>query len=90
MEANRFSWENTLQVEVTDVSVNRLRDMDINGVVWYKFYDMNLAKIDYEPFDALGWEIRDAWLLGPVTLKQLRFDTALHEQNCGNMVAYEG
>jgi hypothetical protein len=55
-------------VEVTNVAANRIRDLDINKIEWRKFYDINLVNIDYEPFDASGWEIRDAGLLGPVTL----------------------
>ncbi len=66
---NLVQGKNILQVEVTNVAANRIRDMDINGVIWRKFYDINLVNIDYEPFDASGWEIRDAGLLGPVTVK---------------------
>jgi hypothetical protein len=33
-------------------------------VNWRKFYDINLVNIDYEPFDASGWEIRDVRLSG--------------------------
>ncbi|TNF39990.1 MAG: hypothetical protein EP310_09665 [Bacteroidetes bacterium] len=66
---NLVRGKNVLQVEVTNVAANRIRDMDINGVEWRKFYDINLVNIEYEPFDASGWEIRDAGLLGPVTLK---------------------
>ena len=65
---NLLKGKNILQVEVTNVAANRIRDLDINGVVWRKFYDINFVNIDYEPFDSSGWEIRDAGLLGPVTL----------------------
>lgn len=63
--------KNILQIEVTNVAANRIRDMDINGNEWRKFYDINFVNIEYEPFDASGWEIRDAGLLGPVTLTSL-------------------
>ncbi|MCA1760519.1 MAG: hypothetical protein LC658_12200, partial [Bacteroidales bacterium] len=66
---NLVQGKNVLQVDVTNVAANRIRDMDINGIEWRKFYDINLVNIDYEPFDASGWEIRDAGLLGPVRLK---------------------
>lgn len=66
---NLVQGKNVLQVDVTNVAANRIRDMDINGVEWRKFYDINLVNIDYEPFDASGWEIRDAGLLGPVRVK---------------------
>jgi hypothetical protein len=67
---NLVQGQNILIVEVTNVAANRIRDLDIRGVNWKKFYDINFVNIDYEPFDASGWEIRDAGLLGPVTLKE--------------------
>ncbi len=62
---------NKLEVEVTNVAANRIRDLDISGVNWKKFYDINFVNIDYEPFDASGWKILDAGLLGPVTIVAL-------------------
>jgi hypothetical protein len=61
--------KNTLQIDVTNVAANRIRDLDINKIEWRKFKDINFVNIDYKPFDASGWEIRDAGLLGPVLLK---------------------
>ena len=60
--------KNELVVEVTNVAANRIRDLDRRGVNWKKFHDINFVNIDYEPFDASDWEIREAALLGPVTL----------------------
>ncbi|MGM0621347.1 MAG: glycosyl hydrolase [Bacteroidota bacterium] len=60
--------QNLLEVEVTNVAANRIRDLDIRGVDWKKFHDINFVNIEYEPFDASGWEIKDAGLLGPVSL----------------------
>jgi hypothetical protein len=65
---NLNTGENSLEVEVTNVAANRIRDLDRRGVEWKKFYDINFVNIDYEPFDASGWEIRPAGLLGPVEL----------------------
>jgi len=59
---------NLLEIDVTNVAANRIRDMDINKVVWKNFYDTNVVNIDYKPFDASAWPIRDAGLLGPVRL----------------------
>ncbi len=59
---------NKLVIEVTNVAANRIRDLDMRGVNWRKFHDINLVNIDYEAFDASGWEIRKAGLLGPVTI----------------------
>ena len=66
---NLVQGKNTLQVDVTNVAANRIRDLDINKIEWRKFKDINFVNIDYKPFDASGWEIRDAGLLGPVLLK---------------------
>lgn len=66
---NLVNGKNTLQIDVTNVAANRIRDLDINHIEWRKFNDINFVNIDYKPFDASGWEIRDAGLLGPVLLK---------------------
>ena len=60
--------KNRLEVEVTNVAANRIRDLDQRGVVWRKFYDINLVNIDYKPFDASRWPVRPAGLAGPVVL----------------------
>ncbi len=62
---------NLLEIDVTNVAANRIRDMDINKVVWKNFHDTNFVNIDYKPFDASNWPIRDAGLLGPVQLVPL-------------------
>lgn len=41
-----------LDLDVTNLSSNRIRDLDIRGVEWKKFYDINYVNIDYRPFDA--------------------------------------
>ena len=69
---NLIAGENTLVVEVTNVAANRIRDLDQREVVWRNFYDINLVNIEYETFDASDWEIKEAGLLGPVTLKGLK------------------
>lgn len=65
---NLIQGKNLLEVEVTNVAANRIRDMDIRGVEWRKFYDINLVNIEYQPFDASGWEVKEAGILGPVEL----------------------
>jgi hypothetical protein len=59
---------NVLEVEVTNVSANRIRDLDRRGVKWKTFYDINFVGLDYKPFDASNWPLTEAGLLGPVTL----------------------
>jgi hypothetical protein len=59
---------NTLEVEVTSVAANRIRDLDRRGVKWKTFRDINFVDINYKPFDASNWPLTDCGLLGPVTL----------------------
>jgi hypothetical protein len=59
---------NTLEVEVTSVAANRIRDLDRRGVPWKTFRDINIVDINYKPFDASQWPLTDCGLLGPVTL----------------------
>jgi hypothetical protein len=59
---------NTLEVEVTSVAANRIRDLDRRGVQWKTFRDINFVNVNYRPFDASDWPLTDCGLLGPVTL----------------------
>jgi hypothetical protein len=59
---------NQLEVEVTSVSANRIRDLDRRSVKWKNFNDINFVNIDYQPFNAANWPLMDSGLLGPVTL----------------------
>jgi hypothetical protein len=59
---------NVLEVEVTGVSANRIRDLDRRGVPWKIFRDINFVDINYKPFDASDWPLTDSGLLGPGTL----------------------
>ncbi|MBK9487492.1 MAG: hypothetical protein IPO07_00925 [Haliscomenobacter sp.] len=60
--------ENTLILEVTNLSANRVRYLDRQGTPWRKFYDINIVDIRYQPFDASKWEPVPSGLLGPVKL----------------------
>ena len=59
---------NLLEVEVTSVTANRIRDLDRRGVKWKTFNDINIVNLNYRPFDASNWPLTDCGLLGPVTL----------------------
>jgi hypothetical protein len=61
--------DNRLEIEVTNVAANRVRDLDRRKVIWHAFHDIDFANIDYKPFDASGWPVREAGLLGPVALR---------------------
>ena len=60
--------ENVLEVEVTNVGANRIRDLDKRKVAWKIFSDINIVGRDYRPFDASKWPLRDSGLFGPVRL----------------------
>jgi hypothetical protein len=62
---------NVLEVEVTNLSANRIRDLDRRGVPWKIFYDINFVGIDYRPFDASKWPVRESGLLGPVLIRPI-------------------
>jgi hypothetical protein len=59
---------NALEVEVTSVAANRIRDLDRRGVPWKNFHDINFVNMDYKPFNAADWPLAESGLLGPVTL----------------------
>jgi hypothetical protein len=62
---------NRLEIEVTNVSANRIRDLDRRGVPWKIFKDINYVNFAYRPFDASAWPVRISGLIGPVTIEPL-------------------
>ena len=62
---------NELEIEVTNLAANRIRDLDQRKVLWKNFTDINFVSIGYKPFDASNWPLFDSGLLGPVTLVSL-------------------
>ena len=60
------SGRNTLEIEVTNLAANRIRDLDRRGVQWRIFHDINFVSIKYGPFDASKWPVFESGLLGPV------------------------
>ena len=68
---NLKTGKNLLEVEVTNVAANRIRDLDIRGVNWKKFYDINFISIESSVFDASGWDVKEAGLWGKVKITPL-------------------
>ncbi len=62
---------NNLEIEVTNLSANRLRDLEKRGVEWKIFYEINMVNRHYEKFDATIWDPMPSGLLGKVTLTPL-------------------
>jgi hypothetical protein len=59
---------NVLEIEVTNLAANRIRDLDRRGVDWKIMHEINFVDIDYRPFDASAWPTTPSGLLGPVRL----------------------
>jgi hypothetical protein len=63
---------NILEIDVTNLAANRIRDLDRRGVGWRIMREINFVNINYRPFDASNWDLTPSGLLGPVTLTPLR------------------
>jgi hypothetical protein len=64
--------KNTLEIEVTNLSANRLRDMERRGEEWKIFYEINMVNRHYDPFDARDWAPMPSGLTEAVSLTPLR------------------
>jgi hypothetical protein len=62
---------NVLEIEVTNLPANRIRDLDVRKVDWKMMKDINLASLHYRALDASTWEPAPSGLLGPVRLVPL-------------------
>ena len=65
------SGRNVLELEVTNLAANRIRDLDLRKVEWKIMREINFVNINYKPFDASGWALTPSGLLGPVTLSSV-------------------
>ena len=65
------SGENSIKIEVANLMANRIRYMDLKGMEWRLFHEINFVNIDYKPFDASGWHPMPSGLLGPVVLEAM-------------------
>jgi hypothetical protein len=63
---------NVLELDVTNLAANRIRDLDQRKVPWKIMREINFVNINYRPFDASAWEVTPSGLLGPITLTPLR------------------
>ena len=60
--------ENTLQIEVTNLSANRIRDLELRKVDWRIMTDMNIATVNYGKFEPDKWPLEPSGLLGPLKM----------------------
>jgi hypothetical protein len=60
--------ENHIELEVANLSANRVRYLDDHNVEWRKFYNINFASISYSGFDASRWEPVESGLTGDISV----------------------
>ncbi|MEL0456483.1 glycosyl hydrolase [Flavobacteriaceae bacterium SZ-1-7] len=63
--------KNTMILEVTNLSANRIRAKELRGEEWKNFYEINMVNKDYQKFDATKWSPMPSGILGPVKLTAL-------------------
>jgi hypothetical protein len=63
---------NVLEIDVTNLAANRIRDLDRRQVSWKVMREINFVNINYKPFDAASWPLTPSGLLGGVTLTPLQ------------------
>jgi len=59
---------NSLCIEVTNLTANHIRDLDLRKIDWKVMKDINIVTVLYKEFDASKWPLVDSGLLGPVRL----------------------
>ncbi len=64
--------ENILEVEVTNLPANRIRDYDRRGVNWRIFHEINFVSITYKNTKFDQWEVMPSGLLGPVVIREMK------------------
>lgn len=64
--------KNELKVQVTNLSANRVIDMEKKGKEWKIFYEINMVDKDYNKFDATKWSPMPSGLTTPVTITPLK------------------
>ncbi|MFV2069267.1 MAG: glycosylhydrolase-like jelly roll fold domain-containing protein, partial [Pirellulales bacterium] len=60
--------KNTLAIEVTNLSANRLRDLARRGTDWKIMKDINIVTVHYQKIEPANWPLEPSGLLGPVRL----------------------
>ncbi|MBR6464335.1 MAG: glycoside hydrolase, partial [Verrucomicrobia bacterium] len=68
--------ENTLEIEVTNLSYNRIIDMDRRKVPWKNFHEINFVNIQYKNFDASEDKPLDSGLLSVPKLIPVRLESS--------------
>ena len=59
---------NNLEIEVTNLSANRIADLDRNKIPWRKFKEINMVDLNYSKSTYDNWETLISGLNGDVKL----------------------
>ena len=68
---------NVLEIDVTNLPANRIRNLDVRKVDWKIMGDANLASLRYKALDASRWDVEPSGLNSPVKLVPLRYVTPI-------------
>ncbi|MCK9617758.1 MAG: glycosyl hydrolase family 2 [Lentimicrobiaceae bacterium] len=60
--------KNTIEIEVTNLSFNRIIQLDRDGGKWKNYHEINFVNIRYQPFDASNKKPEDSGLLSEIYL----------------------
>jgi len=63
---------NTISVDVTNLSANRIAGMDRRGEQWRVFKEINVVDLNYKKKLYSDWQPMPSGLLGPVSLVKMR------------------
>jgi hypothetical protein len=66
--------KNRLEIEVTNLAANRIRDLEMSGKEWKVFNNINMVNKDYKEFDATKWDAVPSGLMGPVKLESVYYE----------------
>jgi hypothetical protein len=62
--AGLLAKKNHIEIEVMNVSANRIRQLDREKFNWKNFYEINFVDIQYKPFDASKWMVTESGVEG--------------------------
>ncbi|MBN7801250.1 glycoside hydrolase [Algoriphagus aestuariicola] len=66
--------DNRLRIEVTNLSANRIRALELSGKEWKIFHEINMVNKDYQPFDAKVWNPMPSGLIGELRIQGMNED----------------
>jgi len=63
--------KNNIEITGTNLSSNRVIDLDKKGVKWKNYHKINFVNIKHEKYDASDKKPVDSDLLDPVTMSKI-------------------